>query len=470
MSEGFSQRLARLRRESGTQPPAPGPVSGPLSGPSQTPRPQDAARSKGAPAWVAARLRGRARQLPRSGPLPHASTLPTTLGEPERLEEQAGVWARVSDFPWNHHHGDFALEEAFEIESEAFTCLTGDERLTGLDPRRAVYLDTETTGLDGGAGTYVYLVALGTFEEGCFRVWQGFLRGPEGERELLAACAERIAAAETMISFFGKSFDRHRLEDKMRCHGIAPPFERPHLDLYHPLRRLMGGSLRDGRLATLERSLCAVEREEDLPGSQAPAAWFDYLAGRPHRLEGVFQHNLDDVLSLVTLTGYLGRVLRETRRSGAPLAGCPASRARAIARSLLLRRRRTEALPWLERAIERHGGLVPESRDLALERAEALRLAGEHDLAEESYRALIEGGRDRYAVLAGIGLAKLLEHGRGDRPAAYRCCLDVQSLLPKLSPSEGRRLGTDLERRLARLAPGAEAGCRKPDCNGRNRR
>ena len=235
-----------------------------------------------------------------------AARMPAPLCEPpERLVREECVLARRTDC---ERHGGLWLADALEADRLVLAREARDERLAQLDPARALYLDTETTGLAGGSGTYVWLVGLGTFEAGRFAVWQGFLPEPAEERALLELVARRIAQADYVVSFFGKSFDRHRLEDKMRLHGIAPPFaDKPHLDLYWPLRRRYRGKFADCRLRTLEQELCGVEREDDLPGSFAPAAWFDYLHGRPHRLEGVFQHNLDDVKSLVTLLAHLGR-------------------------------------------------------------------------------------------------------------------------------------------------------------------
>jgi uncharacterized protein YprB with RNaseH-like and TPR domain len=211
----------------------------------------------------------------------------------------------------------------------------------------------------------VFLVGLGSFEQGSFELWQGFLAEPAEERALLEDVAARIRAASMVVSFFGKAFDRHRLEDKMRMHGIPPPFEgRPHLDLYHPLRRLYRprpapGSRTvalDARLRTLERELCGVEREDDLPGARAPAAWFDFLRERPHELEGVFRHNRDDVLSLVALAAHLARCVEECRTSGTALDGSPAARARGIAMALAREREHAGALAWFARAEERGAG------------------------------------------------------------------------------------------------------------------
>jgi len=235
---------------------------------------------------------------------------------PERLLREDSVLARRTS---SERHGGQLLADALAADRLVLAREARDERLAALDPADALYLDTETTGLSGGSGTYVWMVGLGSFAAGQFEVWQGFLSEPAEERPLLELVARRIAAAAYVVSFFGKSFDRHRLEDKMRLHGIAPPFnEKPHLDLYWPLRRRYRGHFADCRLRTLERELCQVERENDLPGSFAPAAWFDYLHGRPHRLEGVFQHNLDDVKSLATLLAHLGREVPSLPQESTP--------------------------------------------------------------------------------------------------------------------------------------------------------
>ncbi len=227
----------------------------------------------------------------------------TDLGPPERLApSRGGALARTTAFERAHVHGTCALADGLAFDRALMAASARDERFATIDLERAVYLDTETSGLSGGSGTYVFLVGLGTFDARGFEVWQGFLSAPKDERALLAEAAERIADASAIVSFFGKSFDRHRLEDKMRVHGVKPPFaEVPHLDLYWPLRRAHQGRFENCRLKTLERELAGVVRDDDLPGSFAPAAWFDFLAERPHMLEGVFRHNLEDVLSLVAL-------------------------------------------------------------------------------------------------------------------------------------------------------------------------
>jgi uncharacterized protein YprB with RNaseH-like and TPR domain len=258
---------------------------------------------------------------------------------------------RLVRLPREQRHGAWSLHEALAARGEEFAWLAGDPALATLSLERALFLDIETTGLSGGAGTYVFLVGLARFVDDGFEVWQGFARGPDEEAALLSEVGSRVRASDGLVTFFGKSFDRHRLQDKMRVHGIEPPFaERAHLDLYHPLRRLYGKAFDDGRLGTLERELCGVARERDLPGSFAPAAWFDFVAGRPHLLEEVFRHNFDDVLSLTTLAAHLARTRVGARANGEPLQGPARARANGLARLAIKGRDWTSALAWLEHA------------------------------------------------------------------------------------------------------------------------
>jgi uncharacterized protein len=383
MSEELRSRLARLRREAR-------PAAG-LLGDAATPLERTAL-----PEWFTLRsaVRVEPDELGELGE-PEPAGAGRTLGDPLALEEQhnerGSFTARTLRFAAEHAHGDWPLGEVLATPSSEFAWLAKDPALAGLVPERCVFLDIETTGLSGGAGTIPFLVALGSFEPGGFRLWQAFLRDPGEEAAAMAEIAERIRASTGVVSFFGKSFDRHRLEDKMRLHRIAPPFAgKPHLDLYHPLVRLYRGAYLDGRLATFERELCGVARADDLPGSLAPAAWFDYLASRPHRLEAVFRHNELDVLSLVTLAAHLACTRAEARPCGTTLTGHARARARAVAELHAARKEHALALEWLERALTRGGSdegalwfrraeLLAKSGARADALAEFLRLARERD-------------------------------------------------------------------------------------------
>ncbi|HVS08650.1 MAG TPA: ribonuclease H-like domain-containing protein [Planctomycetota bacterium] len=400
---------------------------------------------EGLPAWLRARMGGR-----RDASDASASAAPRA-GLPGELAEAPGFAVRRETLELDSIHGQWSLAEARDARLDAFALLCGDPALQSLELERALFLDIETTGLSGGAGTHVFLVGLAWLEAGRLQLWQGFLRGPEEEPALLADVAERLRGSSGVVSFFGKSFDRHRLQDKMRVHGLRPPFARlPHLDLYHPCRRLYASALPDGRLATMERALCGFSRARDLPGSQAPAAWFDFLAGRAHRLEQVFEHNRHDVLSLVVLYAHLGRALDEARAHGRGLDLEPAlsaARAAALAHLYLRRRDPAAALPWLGRALERHAD-AGARRALSLARAKCLARTGLAEAALAELTALASGERDAIAARALLETSALLE--REGRCEASRDCAELALALGAATLS-GTALADHERRARARL-------------------
>ena len=429
------ERLRRLRRE-----------NEPAAGNAATDEP-------GLPAWFRARGERGAHWIEED-----PSLAPKTVGELQDLTlltATTGVTAaRIESFERGHRHGDWALDEARAIDSSTLALIARDDALLELDLGTATYLDIETTGLSGGAGTVPFLVGLGAFRAGEVELWQGFVRSPEEEPAMLELAAERIRQSSGVVTFFGKSFDRHRLEDKMRMYGIEPPFaDRPHLDLYHVCHRLYARACRDGRLNTMETRLCGVERTDDLSGAFAPAAWFDYLAGRAHRLEAVFRHNKDDVLSLITLAAHVGRAVLETRVSGEPLGGPACVRAAGLARLCAARKERDEALVWFDRALERGADC---GRELAFERARVLRGLGREDDAHEALMDLVAAdSSDRIAYEAWQQVAVQEEHARKDFTAAYVATLRAEGLVHlggSRAPAELAKRRERLERKLTALA------------------
>ena len=416
------------------------------------------------------RLNGRAsaRALPKPrGPA-------RTLGPPRDLEEHpaaAGAFsARTTRLGIDAGHGNWSLAEVEHAVGSTLARVGGDAAFAGVEWRRAVYLDIETTGLGGGAGVHCFMIGLGSFVGGCFELWQGFLRGPEESASLLAECSRRIAEAECVVSFFGKSFDRHRLEDQMRCFGIQAPFaSRPHLDLYHACRRLYGSAFEDGRLATMERELCGLERVDDLSGAHAPEAWFDFLAGREHALEEVFRHNYLDVLSLVTLCAHLGRSESEQRADGRPLGGPDLDRAQGLARCYFNERDREQALLWIRRAQERGATTEERTRRLGLFEADCLRLLKRRSEAREAYLSLSRG-QDGVAARSLFEAARLLArearaaacprvHRTGGAPGArhlgrYR----AHALAQRAEGSANARLQRGVAGRLTPCAASSVAG------------
>jgi uncharacterized protein len=179
------------------------------------------------------------------------------------------------------------------------------------EPSQIVFLDTETTGLSGGTGTYAFLVGIGSWQPSGFLVEQFFMRDFDEEGALLSSLEERLSQVEILITFNGKCFDLPLLESRFVMHRRGWPLaQRTHLDLLHPSRRLWKLRLRDCSLSNLERHLLGVEREGDVPGSLIPHLYFNYArSGVPTGMKAVLQHNRQDIKTLAELTLTVARIL-----------------------------------------------------------------------------------------------------------------------------------------------------------------
>lgn len=208
------------------------------------------------------------------------------------------------------------LEELLGVEhTKLDDILAVDPLFTGKswDIRRVLFLDTETTGLSGGAGTIAFEIGLGYIETRGMVIRQYVMRDYSEEAAMLSEIASLFQRFDTVVSFNGKTFDLPLLESRMVMARIRMPVTRmPHLDLLHAARRVYKLRLRRCNLASLEEEVLGQHREDDLPGAQVPQRYFDYI--RTHEfalLEDVLRHNLDDVKSLAKLTGHLCTAFRE---------------------------------------------------------------------------------------------------------------------------------------------------------------
>ena len=215
-------------------------------------------------------------------------------------------------------------------------------RNAGGDPTsRTIFVDLETTGLSGGAGTVAFLVGCGWFDMGAFQVRQFLLTSYAAERALLDAVASCFDAASLLVTYNGKTFDVPVMETRWMFHRMRMPLESVrHFDMLHPARRLWasrgpdangmvqrprnGASASEGpqgttaerwprapiddggcRLSTLERVLCSVRRVGDVPGLEIPGRYFQFLrSGDARPLEAVLEHNRLDLISLAAVTAH----------------------------------------------------------------------------------------------------------------------------------------------------------------------
>jgi len=186
--------------------------------------------------------------------------------------------------------------------------------------QKLCFLDLETTGLTGGAGTQVFLVGCAIVEDGGLRIRQFLLPGFEHERTLLSTVADWMAGQGALVTFNGRTFDVPLIETRYLLHRLSFPFaDTPHLDMLHPARRLWkqrpsiaGPPLDDDscRLSVLERHLAGYHRIGDVPGFEIPSRYFRFVRdGDARPLQAVLEHNRIDLISLALVTAHAVKLI-----------------------------------------------------------------------------------------------------------------------------------------------------------------
>src|SRR6266446_1180948 len=262
-----------------------------------------------------------------SRPMPARPASIRTPGEDDTLGRLLGAGVATNHF--GEHlavRNWFSTPEFTEPSSTALELLsrTRDESLTRKtraaldDPTNWLFLDTETTGLAGGTGTYAFLVGLAWWDAGGLQVEQFFMRDFTEEYSVLQELSARVAERPVLFTFNGKSFDWPLLESRFTMtRSIAAPKLAAHLDLLHPARALWKLRLGSVRLVELERYVLDVprlgwHRDDDVSSALIPQFYFDYLRGGPMEpLAGVVRHNQMDLRGLAALFGKINTLLSE---------------------------------------------------------------------------------------------------------------------------------------------------------------
>jgi uncharacterized protein YprB with RNaseH-like and TPR domain len=213
-----------------------------------------------------------------------------------------------------------ALELLSRTRDEALSKRT---RAALEDPEKWLFLDTETTGLSGGTGTYAFLIGLAWWDAGGLQIEQLFLRDFSEEHSLLQELSARLAERPVLVTFNGKSFDWPLLENRFTMtRAIKIPRLAAHLDLLHPARALWRLRLGSVRLVELERHVLDAERlgwhrGADVASALIPQYYFDYLRGGvADPLAGVVKHNQMDLRGLAALYGKINTILDEQEGAG----------------------------------------------------------------------------------------------------------------------------------------------------------
>jgi len=186
-----------------------------------------------------------------------------------------------------------------------------------FDIEKCLFIDTETTGLSGGAGTVAFLVGAGYIRRGFMTVEQFFMKDYSDEPELLYRLKALMEQFECVVSFNGKTFDMPLLRSRFTMNRMKDYPELFDLDLLPPSRRVWKLRLSSCRLANLEERVLGLAREGDLPGSEVPQRYFQYLkSGDMSLVDDIIKHNYQDIVSLGLLMDKLLTVYRDPEKQG----------------------------------------------------------------------------------------------------------------------------------------------------------
>lgn len=201
-------------------------------------------------------------------------------------------------------HGRIPLKSVRAISDDWLSVWGKFASRRKFDYKKTVFVDTETSGMAGGGGTIPFLIGIGYFYRGQFRLEQFFADSHSREEGMLDLVTEFVKPFHTLVTFNGKTFDIPLLETRYLLKRKVSPFlQMDHLDLLHPSRQLWNLTLDNCKLQTIERDVLAFHRDDDLPGDEIPQAYFDYIRwGDPDPLYRVFKHNADDITSLAAIT------------------------------------------------------------------------------------------------------------------------------------------------------------------------
>jgi uncharacterized protein YprB with RNaseH-like and TPR domain len=276
----LAEQLARLRKQAGQRDASPTPLSRPTEAPrARSPLPEELRRLLG--------IRERALSpAPRLQRVVDRELPGVELAEGLRLVE-----ARFTGCP---------APNSLQVDP---VVSRRETPLGEIDSARILHFDTETTGLAGGTGTRAFMIGAADWHEGALRIRQLLCTQLRGERAMLECFASWLRADTVLSSYNGRCYDAPLLCTRYRLARLPNPLQGlRHLDLLFPVRRRFRGIWENCRLATAESRWLGILREDDLPGSEAPRAWLDYVRGGDARdLRRVLAHNDQDLRTLGAL-------------------------------------------------------------------------------------------------------------------------------------------------------------------------
>lgn len=348
-------------------------------------------------------------------------------------------------YPIRHQQGLKGIE--INASLDLIAEWANEPRIKQIKSDEFVFIDTETSGLAGGTGTYAFLIGAARFETDGFHLAQFFLQDPIEEVAQLVALSEFLGTREGLVTFNGKSFDVPLLNSRYIINGDVSPFRlAAHIDLLPLARRLWRDRLPSRRLGALEEQILGFQRTgEDVPGWLVPTLYFDYLrSGDARPLRGVFYHNAMDIVSMAALLNHITTLLEE------PLDGSVTNGTDLVAMGKFF-----QGLGYLDRAAELYARALENALPTDAWRRAVYQWSFMEKRRENLYIAieLWEQAAADEEIFAHIELAKYFEHRQKDFSQAIfwtQTALDIVKT-DNYSRIDRQQLLPEIEHRLARL-------------------
>lgn len=370
-------------------------------------------------------------------PTPQGVNLDLFLQGQEVITPFGACYVVQKAFPLEEKHGLWPIGNTLEVTSSSLRQL-GQEPPNSFEMENALFLDTETTGLAGGTGTYAFLVGTGRFSPTHFVVKQFLMRDYNEELALLYLVNQELQETDTIISFNGKTFDLPLLQTRFVISRLGFPgaHHHYHLDLLHMSRRLWRQKLESCSLSSLEANILGVTRTNDIPGFEIPERYFQFLqSGQGELLQDIIQHNVIDIVSMATVLYRLGLTIGLSPEE----CDCPWE-TEALAQLALNAGDQQLAVSYLEAARQLCTELEQEIR-LLHQSALIHKRLGLYQRATTLWKKILELAEDD--LVAYEELAKFYEHrakdlGAADQVTRRALAVAWQAKSPKIPALEHR--------------------------------
>jgi len=327
-------------------------------------------------------------------------------------------------FAPHHRFSNFYVDDLGGRFGRAAAMLLSKSIGRELDFRQIAFVDTETTGLSGGAGVCAFLVAIGYLADEGFVVEQFLMSDFPAEPGMLRQVKATLDEFEVIASYNGRAFDVPILDSRFLLNSIRARLgDKPHLDLLHPARRIWRHRLGDCSLKSIEANVLDFFRIGDIDSWLIPETYFEFLRTGDRRLmDPVLSHNQLDVLSLAFIAQLILAAVEDPAR--AEFAHGPDWY--GLGTHFEKHRRMEEAARCFEKAMEL--GLPGDALAKCMKRLSlAHKREGNWDGAVRLWRE--EAGDETHTLFSLEELAKYYEHRTRDLDGARETCRKAITML-----------------------------------------